>query len=187
MSNEENPILKLKEHELVDPRGKLAFERKSENLVFSDARAMRFKREEGNQALIDNRMLSDPMLNKFMMDFHAFGHDAVSAWSCEGHLDRTPIETPYIMFYCTKKGKDLIEGCFDLMNEGLAQRGIPVTPNRLTSTVRVATVELYKAVNTKVLIWTYDFNELMEPTEQLKAAVLTELYDAFAKGYGYPF
>lgn len=186
MSNEENPILKLKEHELVDPRGKLSFERKSENLVFSDPRAMTFKAEEAKQALINNRMLSDPKLDRFMTDFYAFGHDAVTAWSCEGHLDRTPIETPYIMFYCTEMGKRMIEGCFDIMNEGLGKRGIPVTPNRLTNTVRVATIGSGSIANTKVLIWAYDFNELTEPTEQLKAAVLTELYDAFAKGYAYP-
>lgn len=175
-----------KEQETLDLRGKLPFSTVLENLPFSDQQAMKFKRDQINQALIHNHMVSDPKLNTFIMDFHAFGHDAVTAWSCEGHLDRTPIEAPYIMFYCTEKGKKMIEGCFDIMNEGLVKRDVPVTPNRLTNTVRAAMIETHEIVNTKVLIWTYDFNELMKPTEALKAAVLTEFYDAFAKGYGYP-
>lgn len=186
MADEENPIIKLKEHEIIDPRGKLPFERSPVNLVFSDLCAMGFKGEEAKQALINNRMLSDPKLNRFMMDFHAFGHDAVTAWSCEGHLDRTPIEAPYIMFYCTAKGKRLIEGCFELMCDLLVKRDIPVTPNRLTQTVRLGQTRDSGFVNTKVLIWTYDFTELTAPTERLKSDVLTALYDAFAEGYAYP-
>lgn len=187
MSDEENPILKLKEKEFVgSPGDKMPLGDRLFNLLFSDLRAMKFKHDEINQHIRFNRMFSDPRLDRFVIDFHAFGHDGVTAWSCEGHLDRTPIESPYVMFLCSAKGKELIEGCIDLMNQSLIKRDIPVTPNRLTSAMRMCQVNETEFVWSRVLIWSYDFNDINEPTERLKSDILTELYDAFSKGYAYP-
>lgn len=162
----------------------------SNQTIFSNPDVIKKKYELFKESLLDNRMMSPPELNNLYMDLYGLCHDVAPGECSSGCIATHSFESPFVVFYCTPEGKRIIEECYDIMNRMLISMEIPPGYNVLTIGVKTK-LDYYwhtpNEVNTKVLVWSYDFKKLLQHqpiTEGLRSQILTAFYHAFHEGFG---
>ena len=111
------------------------------------------------QNLIDEKIkFSDELFGDSLIELFHLTNELVTAWSCQGHADKPDWEDPYIMFYATAKGREMLGKAFDLHTKQVrADKDLSkhtVCNSTLTDVIRIGhSPDPSEECFTKVCIW----------------------------------
>lgn len=125
--------------------------------VFSPYADIMFNRERIAEMIEERVKFSDSMFGDLFESIYQLTDELTTAWSCQGHPNEEVWNTPYIMFYCTGKGKALVEKAFDNFVKKITPQQVIATG--LTVTMRLSPSydgEIYDIKHNdivKTLVW----------------------------------